>query len=210
MSAPLSILGAIKEWLLNAPGVKPSDFSTWGNLIPQLVQRGGSLASWLARVVPAAIAANPIAVGALLFSLVAASGFYVYSELNPSVAQLGPASLKPKPPGRDVVAGGNDPLRKYHIYVLNISGGSVWIGQEMTRLTTPTCSFAGGGLCSGKNDPVPDVIKKSKEYDTMDAAVTDFCKEVRASGGSRALPLTGGRKARVLGGDYWVDTAPGC
>jgi hypothetical protein len=48
----------------------------------------------------------------------------------------------------------------------------------------------------------------SSDYFTLEGAVTDYC----ASLASELVDwnLQWGTKAKVYGGDYWVDTAPGC
>lgn len=98
---------------------------------------------------------------------------------------------------------------KYYVYVLNISGGSVWIGQETTLKNTPSCRFAGGGLCEGAGNNPPPVITKSQAYDTEIDANTAWCNELR---GKKVEHWAVARdsKAEVYGGKYWLGLAPGC
>ena len=112
----------------------------------------------------------------------------------------------PQPPD-DVVSTKSD--EKYYVYVLNISGGSVWVGQESTLNKTPSCRFAGGGPCEGAGNNPPAVITKSQAYDTETEANDAWCAEFR---GKKVEHWAVARdsKAEVYGGKYWLGLAPGC
>jgi hypothetical protein len=98
----------------------------------------------------------------------------------------------------------------YYIYVLEISGGSVWIGQEETLRHTYSCNFAGGGLCKNDGTDQPPTIRyRSGKFATLDAATRAWCQEL--SGKPTAYwQVAGDSKAAVYGGNYWLGLAPRC
>ena len=98
---------------------------------------------------------------------------------------------------------------KYYVYVLDISGGSVWVGQESTLKNTPSCKFAGGGLCEGAGNNPPKIIKQSKAYDTESEADAAWCEELQGKK-KEDWVVAGDKKAEVYGGKYWLGLAPGC
>jgi hypothetical protein len=103
---------------------------------------------------------------------------------------------------------GSDP-QEYFVYVLDISGGSVWVGQESALQSTPRCSFAGGGLCEGDGNNPPRVITKSQGFQTLEEAKAAWCSELKGKA-IEYWPVAGDSKAAVYGGKYWVGLAPGC
>ena len=48
----------------------------------------------------------------------------------------------------------------------------------------------------------------SSDHFTFETAVTDYCASLDSEPVNWNLQF--GTKAKVYGGDYWIDTAPGC
>ncbi|HEX8845086.1 MAG TPA: hypothetical protein VF791_10605 [Pyrinomonadaceae bacterium] len=160
---------------------------------------GLSLGSWLLL---------GIGVGAVLI------GGYIWSQGDKSV-QVGRRGDK-----NARVASGDIPTRpaavepgsgsqQYFVYVLDLSNGSVWVGQEATLRSTPRCQFGGGGPCEGDGNNPPRVITKSRGYKTLEEAKAAWCAELKGKA-IENWPLHGDRKAAVYGGKYWIGLAPGC
>jgi hypothetical protein len=99
---------------------------------------------------------------------------------------------------------------KYAVFLLtNIAGGSIWVGSEQEIQTKPVCSFPGGGLCKNDGtDALVQYVKESQDFASYDDAQAAYCAAPKSN--VRSLPLTGGTKANIFGGDYWIDTAPSC
>ena len=100
--------------------------------------------------------------------------------------------------------------QKYAVFLLtNVSGGSIWVGQEADIKDRKICSYPGGGLCKGDGtDAKVEYQKKSADFATYDEAVKAYCGALQSP--PKSMPLTGGAKAKIYGSEYWVDTAPGC
>jgi hypothetical protein len=113
-------------------------------------------------------------------------------------------------PARPSNVGPGSAAGPYYVYVLDISGGSVWIGQEETLKHTHSCSFAGGGLCKNDGTDRPPAVKyQSGKFVTLTAATKAWCQEL--SGKPKAYwQVAGDSKAPVYGGNYWLGLAPGC
>ncbi|MGA9098325.1 MAG: tetratricopeptide repeat protein [Methanotrichaceae archaeon] len=100
---------------------------------------------------------------------------------------------------------GGTPQDKYAVFLLtNLEGGSVWVGSEQQLETSKVGDFPGGG---GSDDKV-QYVKESQDFSSYDDAVAAYCAAPKSN--VRSLPLTGGTKANIYGGDYWIDTAPPC
>lgn len=98
----------------------------------------------------------------------------------------------------------------FYVYVLDISGGSVWIGQDETLRRTYSCRFAGGGLCRNDGTDQPPAVKyQSGKFASVEAATTAWCQEL-AGKPKVYSPVAGDSKAPVYGGNYWLGLAPGC
>jgi len=99
---------------------------------------------------------------------------------------------------------------KYAVFLLtNIAGGSIWVGSEQEIQTKPVCSFPGGGLCKNDGtDALVQYVKESQDFSSYDDAQAAYCAAPKSN--VRSMPLTGGNKAKIYGGDYWIDTAPSC
>jgi hypothetical protein len=95
----------------------------------------------------------------------------------------------------------------YALFILtNVSNGSIWVGRESELKTMHTYDFAGGGLKSGDGSrQMARFVKKSPSFQTQDEAKKFFLRSLQSK--PRAIPLTGGSKAKIFGGDYWVDLA---
>ena len=155
--------------------------------------------------------------------LTAALGVATYGVANLAGRLAGDNSVEAGPRGDKAarIAKGDIPSRpgavestgnsseKYYVYVLEISGGSVWIGQESTLKNTPSCKFAGGGLCEGEGNNPPKIIRQSQAYDTETEANTAWCDELRGKQAEH-WAVAGDSKASVYGGKYWLGLAPGC
>ncbi len=97
----------------------------------------------------------------------------------------------------------------YAVFLLtNVSGGSIWVGQESQLGHLHTCDFRGGGLCAedGGADIAVTFEKKTPDYPTHAAAMDAYC---RALGMTWPVQLTGGTKGRIFGADYWIDNVDG-
>jgi hypothetical protein len=94
----------------------------------------------------------------------------------------------------------------YTVFILtNVSGGSIWIGRESELKKTHTYDFSGGGLKDGDGSKqLIKYVKKSQEFKTFNDAKQFYLKSLQSQ--PRSIPLTGGSKAKIFGGDYWVDT----
>lgn len=99
---------------------------------------------------------------------------------------------------------------KYAVFLLtNIAGGSIWVGSEQEIQTKTVCSFPGGGLCKNDGtDALVQYVKKSQDFSSYDDAQAAYCAAPKSN--VRSMALTGGTKANIYGGDYWIDTAPSC
>ncbi|EHB58366.1 hypothetical protein MycrhDRAFT_0802 [Mycolicibacterium rhodesiae JS60] len=153
-----------------------------------------------AAAILAAVAAGIIVIGA-------AGAIYVYTADEP--IKLGPVALGPRkerPVGPGVTYNADD----YYVFLLsNISGGSILVGQESVLKTTKACEIAGGGLCSGQNDPLVEYQIKSAGFKTYDQAAAAWCAELKGKKITNS-PVAGDSKAEVYGGAYWIGTAPAC
>ena len=99
---------------------------------------------------------------------------------------------------------------RYAVFLLtNIAGGSIWVGSEQEIQTKPVCSFPGGGLCKNDGtDALVQFVKESQDFSSYDDAQAAYCAAPKSN--VRSMALTGGTKANIYGGDYWIDTAPSC
>lgn len=154
----------------------------------------------------------PAIIAGLLVVLAIGAGVYMYTNWGKPESepiQFGPAIDKPRgervsEPGPGT---GSDP---YAVFLItNLAGGSIWVGQESTLKSKPLCQFRGGGLCKNDgSDPLVQYEKKSAAFGSFGEAKQTYCRDLKSP--PRPMPLTGGSKANIYGGDYWVDTAPGC
>jgi hypothetical protein len=98
----------------------------------------------------------------------------------------------------------------YAVFLLtNIAGGSIWVGSESELKTRTVCTFPGGGLCKNDgSDTMVQYVKETADEQSNADAVTAYCNAPKSN--VRSMPLTGGTKANIFGGDYWIDTAPSC
>lgn len=124
-----------------------------------------------------------------------------------------PGAAMNQPHGKPVVPPNpGDSSGKYAVFLLkNVSGGSIWIGREKDLKEFYTYQFPGGGLRQGNGrDAKVEYTQLSKSFDACGQAFADYQSELKKGGGARPIPLTQGSKAKVYGGDYWVDTISGC
>lgn len=136
------------------------------------------------------------------FSLTAGQQAQVWPDRVSPVTAIAP--MTPTLPPRR--AGNNE---DFNVYVLDIAGGSVWIGRESARQRSQRCKFAGGGTCQGNGLKPPGVIWTSGSYTSLEEATKALCRELR---GKRtvSVPVAGDSKAAVYGGNYWIGLAPRC
>jgi hypothetical protein len=138
-------------------------------------------------------------------------GGYLYSR-GESPVQFGSRMLNPKATTVPSVTSGSA-SQPYAVFVLtNISGGSVWVGQEANLKNAITCNFWGGGLCAdagGQDVPVA-YIKKTQDFNTIDQATQSWCNELSGKPIQDWTAVTGDKKAGVYGGMYWIGLAPSC
>jgi hypothetical protein len=136
-------------------------------------------------------------------------GGLIYVNSGDGPVQPGPQLSRSRTPDPSRVGSevtyNQDP---YSVFVLDISGGSVYIGQESVVKNTPGCKFAGGGLCRGNDPPVPYQVKAGP-FKTYDAARAAWCNELRGKPLMR-WAVANDSKAPVYGGNYWIGTAPSC
>lgn len=102
--------------------------------------------------------------------------------------------------------GGNE---QHCIYVLNASGGSIWVGTESQLKARRTCDLIGGGRCPRGDKKPPQVMQQPGCYPTREAAVAAWCRELQGKN-IETWVLAHNKRAKVYGGDYWLANAPGC
>ena len=128
-----------------------------------------------------------------------------------ATAQYGDAAVATRGARPDAVDPGKGDDEPYAVFLMtNVSGGSIWVGQESSLKASLTCNFNGGGHCAnngGADIPVT-YQKMSSDHFTFETAVTDYCASLDSEPVNWNLQF--GTKAKVYGGDYWIDTAPGC
>ena len=127
---------------------------------------------------------------------------------NPTNTASNPATPSGNPPAT-TTGGSNQGTEPTCIYLLNISGGSVWVGTETQLKGSRTCDFSGGGECKGKNDP-PPAARKQACYPNTAAAEAAWCQELRGRKTTTPPSYLFGTKAEVFGGNYWIESAPTC
>ena len=160
----------------------------------------------------AATVAGALAVGALVGGLVIGGARLAGSMSGDSAtAQYGDAANATRGARPDAVDPGKGDDEPYAVFLMtNVSGGSIWVGQESSLKASLTCNFNGGGHCAnngGADIPVT-YQKMSSDHFTFETAVTDYCASLDSEPVNWNLQF--GTKAKVYGGDYWIDTAPGC
>lgn len=130
-------------------------------------------------------------------------GGYIWSQSGDKPVKAGPAMSGPHPDRPGPVISFN--ADSYAVFLLtNVSNGSIWVGQESALKEAHTYDFAGGGQKQGDGSTQRVTYeKKSGDFPTYDQAM-DAYRKARTSP-PRHMPLTGGRKAQIYGGDYWVD-----
>jgi hypothetical protein len=102
--------------------------------------------------------------------------------------------------------GGNEP---HCIFVVDASGGSVWIGTEKRIKAIRHCDVIGGGRCGRGDKEPPKVIKKQGCYPSKEAAKAAWCQEMKGKNVEH-WQLAHNSKAAVYGGKYWLANAPAC
>lgn len=91
------------------------------------------------------------------------------------------------------------------IYIIDASGGSVWLGTEEQQKRTSAASIKGAGI--GKAPP--RVIRLVSCHPTRQAATDAWCAELRGKKTENWV-LAHNSKADVYGGKYWIGSAPSC
>jgi hypothetical protein len=171
-----------------------------GNILKQGIFYAGRIAATAMTppvLVPVAIGATVILVGGVI---------YVATSDKPILP--GPAMNKPKPEWKPVPSISYNP-DDYFVFVLpQVSGGSIYIGQESRLKTMHPCDMPGGGLC-GQTDPPLTYERKSPGFKNYDDAEKAWCAELKGKE-KKNFPTAGDQKANVYGGWYWIGTAPDC
>lgn len=160
-----------------------------------------SIGEWLGLTGTAATAVGLALTMAALGGLTYLGSQYVGSKFGDTPVQSGPAMNKPKPPGVNNPTGqGSD---KFAVWVLYISGETLYIGQESTLKSRPACQYSGGGLCGDGENPPPQYAKLEGDFDTYEEALAAYC---RATGGAQPQPwpLTGDSKMSAYGHNLWT------
>ena len=113
---------------------------------------------------------------------------------------------RPAQPGTNINAVNSK--EPHCIYVLDVSGGSVFIGHP-SETKGPACGFWGGGPCRGAGNSPPKILRSVTCKNTKEEITASWCGELS---GKRVTPIasTGDGKANVYDGNYWVGLAPNC
>jgi hypothetical protein len=100
--------------------------------------------------------------------------------------------------------------KAYAVFLLtNVSGGSIWVGQQSQLKGKRTCDFVLGGLCAdngGADIPVA-YQKETPDYPTFAQAMKAYC---RALGKTWYDYLADAKKGHVFGGDYYLANVGDC
>ncbi|MBZ0149068.1 MAG: hypothetical protein K8F62_16220, partial [Pseudorhodoplanes sp.] len=91
------------------------------------------------------------------------------------------------------------------IYIIDASGGSVWLGTEEQQKRTSAASIKGAG--TGRTPP--RVLRTVSCHATREAATFAWCTELRGKKTENWV-LAHNSKAEVYSGKYWIGSAPGC
>jgi hypothetical protein len=165
---------------------------------------GGSLLRRVFFTVASPMGLGLIAAGTAV--IVVGGVIYVNSGDKPILP--GPAMNKAKPEWKSGPGVSYNP-DDYFVFVLpQVSGGSIYVGQESQLKEMHPCDMAGGGLC-GKNDPPLQYDRKSPGFKTYEQATKAWCDELKGKP-THNVPVAGDSKADVYGGSYWIGTAPSC
>jgi hypothetical protein len=165
---------------------------------------GGSLVRRIvfAATTPAVI--GSVLVGAAVIGI--GGAIYVSTADKPILA--GPAMNKPKPEPKAAPGVTYNP-DDYFVFLLpEVSGGSVYVGQESQLKEMRGCDMPGGGLC-GADTPKLKYVAKSEGFKTYEKATQAWCAELKGKE-LQHWEVAGDSKANVYGGWYWIGTAPSC
>lgn len=153
----------------------------------------------------AAASTGMLILGGLLIIGAIVAGAWMYANWGkPSSepVQAGPA-MNRNPPVMVNAPVSSAADEKFAVWIIYISGETLYIGQESTLKSRPACQYPGGGLCGEGENPPPSYSKLEGDFDTYDEAHAAYC---RATGGAapQPMPLTGDSKINAYGHSLWT------
>jgi hypothetical protein len=168
---------------------------------------GKRMAFYAAQV--AAAATTPAVIGSVLAgaAVIGLVGvIYVYS--GDKAILPGPAMNKPKPEAKANPGVTHNPDNYFVFLLPQVSGGSIYVGQESQLKEMHPCDMPGGGPC-GDNDEPLKYEAKSQGFKTYGEATDAWCADLKGKE-RHNHPVAGDSTVTVYGGEYWIGTAPSC